>query len=269
MTHADLRTSGDMFARAIERDSGYGPAFAGLATVHATLYEWLGASEDDLAHADRASRRALDLSPDLAEAHVARGFVLSLSGRHDDAAREFEDAIRINPNLFDAYYYFGRMCFARGDVERSADLFRKAAAARHEDFQAFLLLGQSLRMLGRTAEANAATREGIKRAEQILALNPLDGRALSLGSVALFDAGQTERSLEWSHRSVELYPDDPGTVLNRVCLLAKLGRKEEAMALLEHAFARGWGKRDWVEHDPDFDNLRDDPRFRQLLAKLK
>ena len=38
-----------MFERAIELDAGYGPAFAGLATVHATLYEWFGARDEDLA----------------------------------------------------------------------------------------------------------------------------------------------------------------------------------------------------------------------------
>ena len=49
----------------------------------------------------------------------------------------------------------------------------------------------------------------------------------------------------------------------------RLGQKEEALELLERVFARGWGKRDWVEHDPDYDILRDDPRFKNLLARLK
>ena len=34
---------------------------------------------------------------------------------------------------------------------------------------------------------------------------------------------------------------------------------EEALQLLERVFARGWGTRDWVDHDPDYDILRDDP----------
>ena len=269
MTQPDLQKSGEMFERAIELDAGYGPAFAGLATVHATLYEWFGAREDDLTKAERASQRALELAPSLAEAHVARGFALSLSRRYDEATHEFAEAIRLNPNLFDAYYYFARVSFARGEVSRSAELFRKASEVRQEDFQSSMLLGQSLRMLGQTKEAQKATREGIRRAEHILVLNPVDGRALSLGSGALFNDGQVARAIEWSQRSIELYPDDMGALVNAACLRTKAGQKEEALELLERVFARGWGKRDWVEHDPDYDILRDDPRFQKLLARLK
>jgi adenylate cyclase len=269
MTQPDLKRSGEMFERAIELDASYSPALAGLATVHATLYEWFGSQQDDLAKAERASLRALELAPDLAEAHVARGFVLSLSQYYDQAAQEFEEAIRLNPHLFDAYYYFARTCFGRGEIERSADLFRKAAEVRPVDFQSAMLHGQSLRMLGRVEEAREATREGIHRAERMLVLNPHDGRALSLGSGALFEDGQRERAVEWARRSLELYPDDMSTLVNAACLHAKAGRKEEALELLERAFTRGWGKRDWVEHDPDYDVLRDDPRFKKLLAKLK
>ena len=269
LTRPHLETSGEMFERAIELDAGYGPAWAGLAMAHATLYEWYGAKEDDLVTAERASQRALELAPDLAEAHVARGCVLSLSGRYEEAAREFEAAIRLNPNLFDAYYYFARTSFACGEIERSAELFRKAADVRQEDFQSPMLLGQSLRMLGRHDEGLDASREGLRRAEHVLVLNPVDGRALSLGSVHLLVDGQPARAIEWSQRALELYPDDMSTLINGACLRARLGQKQEALALLERVFARGWGKRDWVEHDPDYDILRDDPRFKRLFAKLK
>jgi adenylate cyclase len=269
LTQPDLQKSGEMFERAIELDAGYGPAFAGLATVHATMYEWFGAREEDLVQAERASQKALQLAPGLVDAHVSRGFTLSLYRRYDEAVNEFEEAIRINPNFFDAYYYFARSSFARGDIERSAELFRMAAKIRHEDFQSPMLLSQSLRMLGRTEEASEAVKEGIYRAENALALNPLDGRALSLGSGALFHDGQKARALEWSQRSLELYPDDVGSLVNAACLRAKGGQKEEALELLERVFARGWGKRDWVEHDPDYDILRDDPRFKNLIARLK
>jgi adenylate cyclase len=168
MTKPELERSAEMFERAIELDASYGPALAGLATVHATLYEWFGASGDDLAKAERISERALALAPGLADAHVARGHALSQSQRYDEAAREFEEAIRINPNLFDAYYYFARTAFACGEVARSAELFRKAGDVRQDDFLSPILLAQSLQMLGREDEAREAALEGIRRAEHIL-----------------------------------------------------------------------------------------------------
>jgi TolB-like protein len=269
MTHGDLASSREMFERAIGLDAEYGPAWAGLATVHATLYEWFGGLDDDLLKADRASRRALELAPGLAEAYVARGFTLSLSRRYEEAALEFEAAIRLNPNLFDGYYYYARSSFASGDIAHSADLFGKAGEVRHEDFQSLILQAQSLRMLKRFDEEHRAQREGIRRAEQMLTLNPCDGRALSIGSMALFHEGQWARALEWSQRSLELYPDDLSALINAACLSARAGRTDDAITYLDRVFARGWGKRDWIEHDPDYDTLRGDPRFQKLLANLK
>jgi adenylate cyclase len=86
---------------------------------------------------------------------------------------------------------------------------------------------------------------------------------------SLYEDGQKERAIEWSKRSLELHPDDVGALVNAACLHGKAGHKEAALEFLERVFACGWGKRDWVEHDPDYDVLRDDPRFQQLLAKLK
>ena len=268
MTQDDLEQSGRMFERALELDAGYGPAWACLSAVHATLYEWFGAGPAALARAEETSRTALDVDPGLALAHVARGFVLSLSRQYEEAARQFEEAIRLHPNLFEAYYYYARTSFAAGAIDRSADLFGKAAAVRQEDFQSAILQAQSLRMLGRHDEAHVALHDGIRRAEQALLLNPHDGLALSLGSGALFDDGQLTRAVEWADRELQLAPDDLSALVNGACLMSKLRRKEEALALLQRVFARGRGKRDWIEHDPDYDILRDDPRFQEMLARL-
>lgn len=269
MRRSDLEGGRHLFERAIDLDPGYAPAWAGLASAHAVLYEWFGAHDEDLERADTASQRALVLAEDLADSHVARGLVLSLTRRYREAAGEFDEAIRINPNLFDAYYYYGRTCFACGENERSAELFRKAGEVRREDFQSMILLGQCLRMLDRPGDANEANREGIARAERALVLNPQDSRALSLGSTALAENGELERALEWSRRVLELYPDDMSALINSACVRVRAGLKTEALELLERACARGRGKRDWIEHDPDYDSLRGEPRFQALLANLK
>ena len=96
-----------------------------------------------------------------------------------------------------------------------------------------------------------------------------DPRALSLGANALANAGEADRALSWSRRALELHPEDPSVLINGACVRAKLGRKAEALELLEKTFARGWGKRDWIERNPDFDSLRDDPRFQELLKNLR
>ncbi len=269
MRQPDLDNSRDIFERAIALDPEYAPAWAGLATTHAVIYEWWGTRDEDLQQADRASRVALELAPDLADAHVARGLVLSQMRRYDEAEPHFEAAALTNPNLFDAYYYYARTSFARGHIQKSAELFRKAADVRPDDFQSVILMAQSLRMLGREDDAKAANKEAVSRVERVVALNPMEGRALSLGAMALFFDGQVERAMEWTRRSLELYPDDLSALFNATCLHAKAGYKEEALDLIERAFKRGWGKRDWLERDPDYDSLRDHPRFQRLFATLK
>jgi serine/threonine protein kinase/tetratricopeptide (TPR) repeat protein len=258
-----------MFERAIALDPGYAPAHAGLADAHSWFYEWWGGGQADADAADEASRRALALAPNLAEAHASRGFALSSQRRYAEAAEEFEEAIRLNPRSFDAYYYYARTCFAWGRIERSVELFRRASELRPEDYQSSILLGQSLFVLGREQEARESNREGIRRAERQLELNPVDVRALALGANALNLDGQQARALRWSEKAIGLKPDDQSVLINAACVRAQAGLKEEALRLLEDCFSRGWGKRDWIEHDPDYDSLRDDPRFQALLARLR
>lgn len=268
-TRQSLEQSREMFRAAIEIDPEYAPAWAGLANAHALEYEWWGSRSEDLREADRASRIAMELNPDLAEAQVARGFAMSLHRKYDAAEKHFEAAIRINPQSYEAWYLFGRSCFARGQTERSAELFGRAATARPEDFQSCFLQSQSLRIAGRIAEADAVNAESLRRAERALAINPREIRVLSLGSGAWQAVGDYARAREWIARALAIDPNDMSTIINGSLAYAKEGRKDEALALLERAFSLGWGKRDWIAQDPDYDTLREDPRFKALLAKLK
>jgi adenylate cyclase len=125
-----------------------------------------------------------------------------------------------------------------------------------------------LARLGRGAEAEASAREGIRRAERLLELEPNNARALSLGAACLTGRGERERALDWIRRAEAAAPDDVSVNFNAACVYLNLGDKEAALACMEKTFGRGLGKRDWVEHDPDFDSVRDDPRFQALVAKL-
>jgi adenylate cyclase len=263
-----LKEAKNLFKKAIELDPGYAPAYAGLADAHSWLYEWEGGNDADLEAAEKNSQKALFLAPNSSDSHSSRGFVFSLSKRYDEAEQEFKEAIRLNINSYDAYYYYGRSCFARGEIQQSAELFRKASEVRREDFQSMLLLGQSLRILGKK-ETWEITLEGINRAKKQLELNPTDRRALSLTSGSLFEIGEREEAFQWINKALDLYPEDAGVLINAACLYAKDGNKEKALGTLEIAFGKGYGKKSWIEHDPDYDLLRNEPRFQALLTKLR
>ncbi|HET9864306.1 MAG TPA: hypothetical protein VFP37_12735, partial [Steroidobacteraceae bacterium] len=269
MMHGRLEESRQMFLRAVQLQPGYAPAWAGLATVQAYMNEWFDAGSTNLQHAAQASRRALEAAPGLAEAHAAHALVLAQMQEHDEAAREFAAAIRINPYLFEPYYFFARTSFAAGDMPRAAEMFRLAGQVRPEDFQSPILQSLALTTLGRQDAACEANRIGIHRAELALAINPGDGRALSLGAAALMENEQPERALEWSRKALELFPHDSSALINAACVYAKAEVPVKALDLLERVFALGFGKRDWVVHDPDYAILRPEPRFQQWLGRLK
>jgi adenylate cyclase len=255
----------DMFNKAIRLDSEYALAYAGLADAQSWLYEWEGASPSVLAEAEQNSLKALTLAPNLSESHSSRGYILALGKKYDEAQVEFEEAIRLNSNSYDAYYLYGRSSFAKGDLEKSAEMFLKASEVRQEDYQSLILLGQSMRVMGKD-KVDEVLRKGISRARKQLELNPSDVRALSLGSGTLYDLGEKKEAFEWIEKSMELYPDDAGTLFNGACLYAKAGYNDKALSMLERAFARGYGNKAWIEQDPDYDSIRNEPRFKALLA---
>ena len=255
------------FRTAIEIDPAYAPAHAGLAQVYAWRVEWMGGGPTEREVADRESRQALELGPELAESHVARGDVLSISNDYLGAERSYQEAIRLNPASFDAYYRYARTCFQSGRLEESLALFRRAAEVRPEDFQGLLLAELPLRRLGRAEEARAIREEGLRRVERQLELDPNDSRALILGAGSMIMQDRP-RALAWAARAIAVAPDEPSVTVNAACMYARVGMKEEALALLETTLGRGYGKRDWLENDPDYDLIRDDPRFQAMMAKL-
>jgi len=257
-----------MFERALEADPSYAPAYAGAADCCSFLYMYWDASKANLEGADLYSRKALELAPELAEAHASRGFAVSLSRQYEEARREFETAIRLNPKLYEAHYFYARACFQEGKLDEAVRHYEEASRVRPEDYQAFLLMQGPLNGLGRKAEAQAALRSGLRVAEKHLELNPDDARALYLSAGALVQLGERERGLEWARRAFTIDPEDSGVLYNVACVYALVGQTDDAIGCLEKAIQNGFGHREWLENDSDLASLRGDPRFEALRKRL-
>jgi non-specific serine/threonine protein kinase len=264
-----LEFAREMFARAIVIDPAYAAAYAGVANSCSFIYMWFDASDDNLKEAMRASRRAVDLDPESAEARASRGLAETLNKNYGAAAREFEEAMRLNPRLYEACYLYGRCWFAQGDMEKAAEFFRKASELDPADYQALQHLDMCLRALGRPEEAREASLACQARAERHVELHPDDVRALYLGAAAHLLLGHRERALEWANRALALDPEEGTTRYNVACTYALLGETDRALDLLEAAIRSGFGNKDWIDNDPDLSGLHGTPRFealRRLLA---
>jgi serine/threonine protein kinase/tetratricopeptide (TPR) repeat protein len=257
-----------MFERAIDIDPKYVLAHAGVADCCSFLYMYWDGSKANIEGADTASRKALDLGPDIAEAHAARALALSLSKQYDEAQREFETAIRLNPKLYEAHYFYARASFQQGKHEEAVRQFEEASRVRPDEYQAALLLQLPYHALGRHDDAKAALRRGLVVAEKHLELDPDDARALYLGAGALSQLGERKRSVEWAARALAVDPEDSGVLYNVACAYALAGETHAALDCLEKAIHNGFGHREWIEHDSDLNSLRQDPRFEALLKKL-
>jgi serine/threonine protein kinase/Flp pilus assembly protein TadD len=263
-----LEFARDMFGKAIQIDPQYARAYAGVADCCSVLYVFWDNSESNLKQAESASQKALDLDPELAEAHVARGLAVSLNKKFDEAKREFETAIKLDPKLFEAYYIYARACIAEGLLSDAARLYGQACRVRPEDYQAPNLLGLVYLGLGKRGEAEKTFRRCAEIVEKHLEVSPDDVRALYLGSQALCWLGERERGKEWAGRALAIDPNEPAVLYNVACCSALLGDKTEALDRLEKAIQLGFGYREWLEHDAYFDSLHDHPHFQALLNSL-
>jgi adenylate cyclase len=259
-----------MFTKAAELDPNYARAYAGIADCDSMLHA--------LHHADVSvegilamSAKALALDPGLAEAHASRGRALQFARQYEEAITEFDHALAIDPNLYEANFFYALFFIERGDFERAAELCERAAQLRSDDYRSPLLASTVYRSLGRDADRKRSAWLGLERAERELNLHPENSSSAQYGALALAHLGECDRAKEWAARALAIDPDDMNTQYNIACVYSLLGQPDQAVELLEKVLPfldAVAARRAWFQHDSDLDPIRSDPRFQKLIETI-
>jgi len=255
--------------RAIEIDPAYARAWELLASAQATLKYAFGREGDG---GVAATERALALDPDLAEAHARRARELHRAGRRDEAFAELELALRLDPDSYDVNHRAANIYYVDRRFAEAVPYYRKAAALREDLIDPASMLQSTCAALGDTAGARRAAEMALERAEKIIAKNSSNGSAMAHGAFALATLGQRERAREWIDRALLLDPDNLQMRYNFACTLCThLQDPDGAIELLKSVLTRdpGGSNLEQARTDPDFDPIRQDPRFQALMAETE
>jgi TolB-like protein/DNA-binding winged helix-turn-helix (wHTH) protein/Tfp pilus assembly protein PilF len=295
----NARKSIEYFQAAIQKHPNYALAYAGLANSHITLGQpWGGdmSPKEVLPQAKAAARKALEIDDSLGEAHLALARVIQLYDWDWQAVeKEFRRALELNPNDAMAYHWYGEYLQEMGRNEEAFVQMRQAMVldplssgsaselgyifytARQYD-QAIRAFQKALELeadnvnahvgLGWVYDEKKMYREAIAELEKAVNLsNRHDLIVASLGKV-LGDSGRKHEAKklleELEERSKHRYISP--------CLLALvhigLGERDQAIASLE----QGYTDRDqwmlYLKVDPHLDDLRSDPRFKDLVRRV-
>lgn len=292
-----LRQAQTALEKALELDPEYPRAWAALAILWALMPYYTDTPVADAAPRSReAAARALELDPDLAEPHAARGMTAMSEWKWDEVGREYEEAIRRSPSAAFLHQWYGNYLMFRGRPEEAIASHRRAVELDPLSLPARMAYGSAYYFAGRYEESIAIHRE-------VLRLDP--GYAPEYVNLAgvLIQTGRFEEAIEAMEMAARLDPDQiplewaaemrEGWVragergfreayveglrpqegawahdFNMAAGLANLGRTDAALELLEkvvderHAIAIQLGVQ------PSFHVLKDDPRFRRLLERV-
>ncbi|HLG13403.1 MAG TPA: winged helix-turn-helix domain-containing protein [Blastocatellia bacterium] len=252
---------GDVFPRAramahkaLEIDDTLGEAHASSAFVN-LFYDW------DWAAAERGFKRASELSPGYALSHLWYAHYLSLVGRFDEAIGEakqaqFFDPLSpiINANVGWTYYLIR-------EYGRAIEELRKTLHLDPHCGMAHLYMGYTYAQAGRYEEAIEALQRAIDTTER------MSWTAESLGYVYGL-AGKRERAEKILHESETLSKERyvPSSALALIYL--GLGEHDKVFEWLDRAYDERDALLPWLSQMPEFDAVRSDPRFRDLLRRM-
>jgi tetratricopeptide (TPR) repeat protein len=285
------------FQRAIDLDPKFALAHVGIADSYFVMpsYGYL-APKEAMPKAIAAARRALEIDPDLAEAHSSLGSALSFEHRWAEAERSLKRSLEIDPNIAESHYRYaleylaptGRIDEAITEINRALELEPLSIpisanlaglyiyARKNETALEHALKVDALEpghatasyWLGWAYIANAKYSEAIALCEKLLPSKPENQDFLQIRAFPSAKLGRPDETRRVIGQLVEMEKRQYVVPYRVATLYAVLGEKDKAISELERSFVA----RDWdinrLKIDPFIDPVRADPRFAKLLDRL-
>ncbi|PYL95109.1 MAG: adenylate/guanylate cyclase domain-containing protein, partial [Verrucomicrobia bacterium] len=195
-----------MCRRAVEIDPNYADAWALIALAEVNLRWRVGRQGGDGGLA--AAERALELNPNLADAYAIKARILSEENRNDEASREIEIALRLDPESYQANRCAALLRFRQKRIKEATTYWEKALTLDEGDFGSAGMLVSTYTALGDQEGAQRAAKITLERCEKNLTRDANNGAAMGHGANALAELGQRERAKEWMERALLVDPDN-------------------------------------------------------------
>ncbi|GAA4868666.1 TIR domain-containing protein [Luteimonas vadosa] len=255
-------------AHATEIDPGYAQAWALMAIGYKNLRDAQGGRSND---GMKAVERALELDPDLAEAHAVKAQILLLDGDPKAAAAEVASALRLNPESYEVNRSAGRLSYQMHQHEDAIRYYEKAAGLMEADINSASMLTSCYTALGDMAGARRAAAQALKRAEVILTHDPNNSLVTGYSAYALAALGEGERAKSRMTRALLIDPGNFNMRYNFGCALCVfLKDKEAALDMLGPVFETITDTfLPYAKADPDIEILRAEPRYQAMVAEAE
>jgi DNA-binding winged helix-turn-helix (wHTH) protein len=215
--------------------------------------------------AQRHCATAHRIKPGLPQAHAAEGLIHAAAGQRARSARSFAAALANDPHSSDTYYLLGRACLTELSFDRVAIMFERAARLRPDDFHSLFLAGKMRQGAGDRTAALADFKAALPRVEQVLAAHPQSLRALCGKARCLLELDQRAEARALMD-AIAAHPDPMNYHL--ACTYGRAGHADRALDVLEQVVELGWRHGAWLVRDPDFESLRNEPRYQRIAAAL-